>query len=367
MKRPEDNIVYIVKHAESIFRRLRWNDSEPVCPYCGERHVYHFANGTYRCSHCHKTFSDTSNTIFHKSHLKKSDWLVALYMMMGVKGISSVELSNILGINQKSAWLCLTKLRYMFDQSDTILAGNEIAVDEVYLGQNSSQMHLAKRQELIAKFNLPTKPKSKEEKQAVLNAINARTKQPVFNMNDGDKICLLELPNPFTNEIIREEFMSHSRQDMICPVMVSDCGNEYKDWTYLTGWVHETNNHSKGQFITKNGYSSNRVEGNFRWLEGKRSFTYVHYSHRLTQLYLNEFAFKHNNRKLNINDKLSEAFKYIHCKFDSKDIKQYDPIERFYGKYPNHKDYSNIRDIFKTGLIKEFKDGGLVWRIEDFR
>lgn len=250
----EDSIVYIVSHADEIFRRLRWSDGDPVCPYCGERHVYHFRNGTYRCSHCHKTFSDTSNTIFHKSHLKKSDWLVALYMMMSVKGISSIELSNILGINQKSAWLCLTKLRYMFDQTDTILEGNEIAVDEVYLGQNSSTMHLAKRQELISKFNLPTKPKSKEEKQAVLNAINARTKQPVFNMNDGDKICLLELPNPFTNEIIKEEFLSHSRQDMICPVMVSDCGNEYRDWYNQTGWYHETNNHSKGQFISQNGY-----------------------------------------------------------------------------------------------------------------
>lgn len=192
----ELNIVYISEHADRIFHNLRW--AGPVkCPFCGETHIYHFSNGTYRCSHCHKTFSDTSNTIFHGSHLKKSYWLIALYMMMSVKGISSVELSKLLNINQHTAWLCLTKLRYMFDQSDTILEGDEIAVDEVYLGQNSSTMHLAKRQALIEKYHLPKKPRNKSEKQAILNAINAREKQPVYCMNDGQKMCLLALPNPF--------------------------------------------------------------------------------------------------------------------------------------------------------------------------
>lgn len=82
--------------------------------------------------------------------------------------------------------------------------------------------------------------------------------------------------------------------------MVSDCGYEYYEWEKNTGWLHSTNNHSKGQYLTEDGRSSNRVEGNFRWLEGRRSYVHVHYSHRLTQLYLNEIAFKHNHRNEDI-------------------------------------------------------------------
>lgn len=229
-------------------------------------------------------------------------------------------------------------------------------------------MHLAKRQALISKYHLPTKPKNKEEKQAVLNAINQREKQPVFGLNDGHNICLLSLPNPFDSKIIADEFLAHSRQDLFLPTMVSDCGYEYFDWEQKTGWLHSTNNHSKGQFKTADGLSSNRIEGNFRWLEGKRSYMYVHYSKRLTQLYLNEFAFRHNLRKESVLNKLTEAFNHIHCRFSTKDISTYDPLYRFKRtKLPKYKDYGYIEETFKLGIVTEIKDGSLVWRATDFR
>lgn len=366
--RDQSSILYITENADTIFRKLRWGDSVH-CPYCGHTHIYTYKDGSYKCSHCHKHFSDKSNTIFHASHLTKAQWLIALYLMMQTKGVSSIELSNLLGITQKSAWLALSKLRYMFDQSDVILEGQEIAVDECYLGQNSSGMHLAKRQSLIAKYNLPTKPKNKEERQAVLNAINAREKQPVYGMNDGNKIVLLALPNPFSARLIREQFMRHSTPSDVFEepkYMVSDCGYEYYDWANQTGWLHSTNNHSKGKFVTDDGRSSNRIEGNFRWIESKRSYVNVHYSHRLTQLYLNEVAFRHNHRNDSIEHKLEEAFKCIHCRFDKEDLKDYDPIKKFNSR-KKHKDFGYIVELLKNGLIEEIKESGLVWRAKDFR
>lgn len=63
---------------------------------------------------------------------------------------------------------------------------------------------------------------------------------------------------------------------------------------------------------------------------------------------------------------LEEAFKRIHCRFDKKGLKDYNPIKKFNSR-KKHKDFGYIVELLKGGLIEEIREGGLVWRASDFR
>ncbi len=51
--------------AYETFKRLRWQDGEPVCPECGCVECYEISTRRkFKCAACYRQFSVTSGTIF---------------------------------------------------------------------------------------------------------------------------------------------------------------------------------------------------------------------------------------------------------------------------------------------------------------
>lgn len=68
--------------------------------------------GLYKCYECRSPFTVKIGTIFEDSRIKLHIWLQAIALVAASKkGISSSQLSRILGISQSSAWHLLHRIR----------------------------------------------------------------------------------------------------------------------------------------------------------------------------------------------------------------------------------------------------------------
>ncbi len=127
------------EEAFELFRELRWGKGEEVvCPGCGvvERHWFLPSRRQWRCKACGHTFSVTSGTIFahHKLPLRVYLGAVAIYTN-AAKGLSALQMSRDLGVQYKSAFVLMHKLRESLieQRPETPLSG-EVDVDGAYVG-----------------------------------------------------------------------------------------------------------------------------------------------------------------------------------------------------------------------------------------
>src|SRR5882757_3932395 len=76
--------------------KLRWPDGIIVCPKCGQRGAYKYANCLwYKCKSktCKNRFSATVRSIYENTKLPLSKWFVATWIISAhKKGISSLQL-----------------------------------------------------------------------------------------------------------------------------------------------------------------------------------------------------------------------------------------------------------------------------------
>lgn len=100
---------------------LRW-DGKPVCPHFGSVNETHCKlktkgvfNDLYKCRDCRERFTVTVGTMFEVLHIPLCNWLIVIYIFTAhKKGINSIQLGKGLGINQKSAWFVLSRIRQNF-------------------------------------------------------------------------------------------------------------------------------------------------------------------------------------------------------------------------------------------------------------
>lgn len=74
----------------------------------------------YECRSCHQQISLLSGTIMSGSRTPLLKWYLAFFLISGTEhGINAVQLSSILSVTYKTAWLILSKIRYAMSQADT--------------------------------------------------------------------------------------------------------------------------------------------------------------------------------------------------------------------------------------------------------
>jgi hypothetical protein len=106
-----------------------------------------------KTKHPKKQFSVKVGTIFEDSALPLDKWLIAIWMIANYKnGVSSYEIGRALGVTQKSAWFMLHRIRLAM-QNRSILKmggdGNEVEVDETFIGGAARNMHYEKHRRRI--------------------------------------------------------------------------------------------------------------------------------------------------------------------------------------------------------------------------
>jgi len=144
---PDNCLNYIVAR--------RWPDGVN-CPTCGSLNIRFLATRRlWECKSTHprKQFSVKVGTIFEDSPLGLEKWLAAMWLLVNCKnGISSYEIASDLGISQKSAWHMMHRIRLAV-QSGSLMKlggdGGEVEVDETFIGGKARNMHIDKRQRRI--------------------------------------------------------------------------------------------------------------------------------------------------------------------------------------------------------------------------
>lgn len=104
------------QEAEARFRKIRWDNGEANCPYCGGLRPYEARRRSgalrFRCRECAKDFTLTSGTLFSSAKLPLRTYLAAIVIFCNeVKGKNALALSRDLNVSYKSAFVLAHKLR----------------------------------------------------------------------------------------------------------------------------------------------------------------------------------------------------------------------------------------------------------------
>lgn len=134
--------------------KFRWPDGVVKCPTCGSERVSFISKRRiWECAekHAKRQFSVKVGTIMEDSAIGLDKWLVAMWLIPNAKnGISSYELARAIGVTQKSAWFMLHRIRLAMQDEDGGKLSGRVEVDETYIGGKARNMHPAKRDRVIS-------------------------------------------------------------------------------------------------------------------------------------------------------------------------------------------------------------------------
>ena len=134
--------------AEEWFTTVRWDDGEPVCPFCGSERAALIPNRKpmpYRCKDCRRHFSVKHGTVMQSSKLGCRVWAIAVYLLTtGIKGTSSMKLHRDVAVTYKTAWHLAHRIRKAFPGVVEQFAG-PVEADETAIGGVEKNKHGSKK------------------------------------------------------------------------------------------------------------------------------------------------------------------------------------------------------------------------------
>ena len=143
----QDAIIWFgdFEHCRQFMTELRWPDGVVKCPHCGSDNVTWLAKArVWKCyaKHERPTFTLKTGTIFEDSPVPLEKWLSAAWLIISCKnGISSYEISRGLGVTQKTAWFMLHRVRLAMQEGGFSKFIGEVEVDETFIGGKARNMH----------------------------------------------------------------------------------------------------------------------------------------------------------------------------------------------------------------------------------
>jgi len=254
---------------------LRWSDGKVACPQCGSEHVIYLEKArVWKCygKHSRAKFTLKTGTIFEDSPLGLDKWLAALWLLVNAKnGISSCEIARSIGITQKSAWFMAHRLRFALHHGSFDKLSGDVEVDETFIGGKARNMHVAQRKRRITGTGV-------KDKAAVVGILER-----------GGKVRTTVVDNR-KKKTLQAEVHKHVEAGS---ALYSD---ELLSYEGLAGkYAHQVIDHAvkyvDGQVHT------NGLENYWSLLKRGLNGTYVSVEPFHLFRYLDEQAFRYNNRK----------------------------------------------------------------------
>jgi len=107
-----------IKHLEKI----RWGD-KPICPYCQSKktcpHNIKNRRQNWHCCNCHKSFSVTVGTIFHKTRIPIQKWFLLIFLLNTKAKLSHYRISYHLKVRIYIAYNMIDKIKTKCNIDDT--------------------------------------------------------------------------------------------------------------------------------------------------------------------------------------------------------------------------------------------------------
>lgn len=321
----------IISNSNEIWSKII---GTPKCSRCSSEEYYQLKDGRYKCKECGKIYSDRTNTILQGSKLDKWQWLVAMYVMCVNKGISLRELANTIGVTNVTAWKMQHKLRMYMGEDRYDMSGTAI-IDEAHIG-GWSGMHLKKKIEYMINHNYMEKGE-RYRKEAIL-AASSEKKEHIISIVNSDNKCLIKhIKGQVTKSVIRQIVKQYGITHII--------SDESKLYQHIKGVSVEQCNHSKNNFMTTGGHTSNACENRFSWVKRIINGYHTRATEKYLQLYLNQRMFMVNNRDLSIEDRIIKLGKLCCMKYISNnEVMNYDYTQDI--TYPQDNTNELINQIF---------------------
>jgi transposase-like protein len=268
----------------------RWPDGKVACPTCGsEKAKFNPIQFKWQCNkhHAKRQFSVKVGTVMEDSALTLDKWMVAMWLVANCRnGISSCEISRALGITQKAAWHLLHRIRLSMqdDVFGTKLSG-EVEADESFIGGKARNMHVSERKRRITGTGT-------KDKTAVMGILER-----------GGKVRATVVPNR-RKGTLQAEVRKHVEAGA---ALYTDALLSYEG---LAGeYVHQVVDHAV-QYVDGRVHT-NGLENFWSLLKRGISGTYVSVEPFHLFRYLDEQAFRFNNRKATDADRFNMALKGV--------------------------------------------------------
>lgn len=258
---------------------LRWPNGV-ICPACGSGEVRFISTRRlWECKHKHprRQFSAKVGTIFEDSPLDLGKWFAAIWMVANCKnGISSYEMHRALGVTQKTAWFMDHRIRLAMKTGSFLKMSGEVEADETFIGGLAKNMHKGKRAEKI-------KGTGGAGKEAVLGIVQRGTDE------SASRIKTVHVPN------VRRKTLAPEVREAVesGATIYTDALKSYLGLS--DAYTHETVDHAI-EFVRGNVHTNN-VENFWSLLKRTLKGTYVSVDPAHLSRYLDEQAFRFNERK----------------------------------------------------------------------
>ncbi len=275
---------------------MRWGDN-PTCPKCGAEEPYRITRKSrtknhvshlFKCRECKRQFSTTVGTIFEDSKIPLHKWFAAIYLMCASKkSISAHQLHRSLNVTYKSAWFMCHRIRNAMSETDNIPFSGIVEVDETYVGSKSKRGHKVWHERIKDEEEMGLRPKTKR---APLDG-----KTPVFGMLERDGRVKSQVVDAPRADTLRPIIMD--KVDAANTTLISDRHPAYRNMKREL--PHETVNHELEYVRRDNPIIHTQNIENY-WSIFKRGIvgTFHHIGEGYLPMYLNEFDFRANRRKI---------------------------------------------------------------------
>lgn len=268
----------------------RWGKDGVSCPTCGSKEVAFVpSRRVWQCKTRHPKcqFSIKVGTIFEDSPIGLDKWLTAMWMLANCKnGASSWEIHRAIGVTQKSAWFMLQRIRLALQDKDGggKLGGgphSKVEIDETFIGGKARNMHKSRRDRMTSYGN----------KTAVMGILErgGKVKATVIGKRKGNQM----------QEIVRESV--HTGAWLMTDEFPGYAGLG-KDYTHLV--INHLERYVSGNVHTQG------IENFWSLLKRGLSGTYVSVEPFHLFRYVDEQAFRFNNRKDADGNKLTDADRF---------------------------------------------------------
>ena len=148
----------------SFLERARW-PAGPTCPRCGSiDHASRITTrpGEFTCLDCMRRFSVTAGTPMDHTHLPICTWIIAAYLLTtSSKGISSLKLASLLGLQYRTTWHLAHRIRAMMADAPDLLCGL-VELDETFIGGKPRRSNKPQPPAPIPLFQRPEPPKAEK-------------------------------------------------------------------------------------------------------------------------------------------------------------------------------------------------------------
>ena len=289
----QEAVIYFssFENCHQFMTKLRWPDGKVLCPRCGSDDVDYLPNArVFKCykKHDRQKFSLKVGTIFEDSPIGLEKWLPVMWMLVNCKnGVSSWEIHRALGVTQKTAWFMLQRARLAVQDPQTGgKLGGEVEVDETFIGGKARNMHADVKERKIQGRRGP-------EGKAIVAAVLERGGRVRAKVVDKRKKKDLQT-------LVREHVEPGS-------ALYSDA---LKSYDGLAGdYEHQVVDHAV-EYVRENVHT-NGLENFWSLLKRGINGTYVSVEPYHLFRYVDEQAFRFNNRKDADGEPLSDSDRFV--------------------------------------------------------